>query len=209
VTVEHRRRAVAAADLQHLRDVGGQVLDRDGGVLDERLRLARPRHGGVDAEALAAELDHLALLARRDRQVGGVGAAAGGRIGGEAGEVIAQLAVVVAVELHAEHGGGVALHPADVGGEGRVGGRQREHVAVDQLDGARTVAHDGGHRLERRDQGVEVQQRQHAPARDRVERQGDVEDGGQRPLAAAQELGEVERTIRGAARRGGSRRRAA
>ena len=99
---------------------------------------------------------------------------------------------MVAVELDAQHRRRVALHPTDVVSQRRVPRGEFEHVAVDQLDGARPVGHDRRHGLERGDEVGEVEQRQDPTPRQRVQRQGHVEDGRQGPLAAAHELGEVE-----------------
>ena len=123
---------------------------------------AGPLNGGVDAQALATEVEDVALLVVIEGRVHGVGALIYLVVGQQHVELRTQAGVVGRVELDRQHRSGLALQPTQMRPQRRVLHAELEQVAVHDLDRRGAVAVDERHRLQRAYQRVEVQHR--APA---------------------------------------------
>ena len=172
--------------------VVGEVVERDGAVLDEGDRFAVALHRHHDVERRLADLpdllmerrfhglDHPAVMAEVAHQVDQIG---------EAG---ALLLLVLAGELDQQEGAGRAAdEPADGAAVNRDVARQVDHRAVDQLDSRWAELDDGRRRLHRRAQCREVANAEHRVGRDRLQRQLDLGKGGEGAFGTDQQVRHV------------------
>ena len=175
-------------------DVLGEVLDRDGDVLDDRDRLVVAAHAHQETETGLAYRPDI-LLSRRIEHDDGIGAranAAGDEVGLEALGLLLQLRIGLAVVLDHEHGGGIAFDHRDLAREAWLRSRQIDQHATHQLDRGGIGLEDHRRRGHGCDELVELKQHQTGPGRSRHEPEGDLEQCGQRAFGRDQQPGGIE-----------------
>ena len=184
VAVVGGARAVRLHDGVEAGHEAGQLLRRDGRVLDEGDRLGVALDAHQEAQPGGAQPPHRGLL-------GGVGGrdrrgaeAPRGEIGRERVEPLPHRGGVVAVELHDQQRARVAADERRQRREAGMRAAAFDDRRADQLRRRRAVRQHRHHRLGGGDHGVEVQGGQAGEGRARHEAHGRLRDDGERALGA-------------------------
>ena len=198
VRVPGAARAVAREHLGQRVGVLGEVLERDGAVLDEAHRLAVALQAHHDVEAGLANLPEVLLR----RVVGHLDdAARQAQVAhqlDQAAEARQQRLLGVARELDEQDRRRLAAQRRrHRRRERRVGERQVDHRPVDQLDRGRPERDDVLRRVHRRVEGREVDDAEHLRARQRRELERQRARPGERALGADQQVREVDAAVVG------------
>ena len=194
VRVPGAARAVLGEHLRQFVGVFGEVLQRDGAVLDERNRLALALHRHHDIEAGFSHLPHLLLQAC----VGDLDHAAGeaelGHQLHQLRELCELLIAIVAGEFDQQNCVRVALEETvDDGLERGVAARELDHRTVHQFHCRGRQLDDMLRRQHRLMESREVAHPQGLVLRQRRKREMDAPRIGERALRTHQEMGEVVR----------------
>jgi hypothetical protein len=183
---------VPGEDLVEARGVVGQILERDGAVLDERDRLTLALHRHHDVEPGLAHLPDVALQGGVGGLDHGVGEAQIAHQLDQAPKLVRELVAVLAGELDQQQRLGPPADEAiERGAEQLDLVRQIHQCAVDQLDRGGAELDDVPRRVHRGVEGGEVAHAENAVRRQRLQVELDLGEEAEGALRAHQEVGHV------------------